>query len=246
MLSTLQKIVERIQSTDRQAESSPNSLFAIASRPFMRSQPAQPESVADDIALWKGLGSAIQASDMLIEQDLALQLQMALGACIWDSRKLAKGQIVQVQARSRLIALLDSRSMQAHVRPDAYPGDIDELISTPMTLQRAHIPAEFRVIPMWDLVWHYGYQHPMAWRQVPIEVAHSALNLRRLPLTSAEVLPSSVMQVIGQLVHGDASFPQLTAFSESPPEEVFRCLVALYLTRSVQVATRQASNDPKG
>lgn len=183
---------------------------------------------------------------MLAHQDLALQLQVALGACVWDSRKLAKGQIVQVRARNRLIALLDSRSMRAHVRPDAYPGDIDALITTPMTVQRTHIPAEFRVIPMWDMVWHYGYQHPTAWQQVPLEVAHSTLNLRRLPLTSADVLPSSVVPVIGQLVHGDASFPQLMAFSESPPEEVFRCVVALYLTRSIQVAMRQASNDPKG
>jgi hypothetical protein len=234
MLSAFLKIAERIQSRQGSGDPPLSTLMASISRPFSRTvQPLHSQN-EEDIALWNGLGSAMQAFGLAVHMKIELQLQVALGASIWESRKLTKGQIVLVHARNRLIALLDSRSMLAHVRPDAYPGDVDELATSAVLPQRAHIPDTFQGVPMWDLVWQYGYHHPLAWRQLPIEISYALLKLRRLPLTSASILPSSATRVMELLAQEDKCFAQLLSECQFDPEEVFRCVVALYLTRSLQ------------
>jgi hypothetical protein len=242
MLSAFLKIVERVQAAKGNANASNNSLFGAASSPLERA--VSPLQASNEIAAWKQIGKEMQDQALPSALSFELQMQIALGACVWESRSLAKGQIVQVQARNRLIAVLDSRNMQVHVRPDAFPGDIDELISGAVKLERAHIPPEFKAVPMWDLVWLYGYHHPMAWRQLPNEIAFAQLNLRRLPLTSAELMQGAPMQVITQLVRSDASFGELLSSSSLEPAQVLKSVVALFLTRSLQIPGFIASRQP--
>jgi hypothetical protein len=242
-LSNLQKIIQGVRRDDSVAEPTPSGLFASVSLPFIHTLPKSWNGVADEeknqaLAQWNELSAALTTQDFQVSKDAFLQLHIALGEIVWQNRKLPKGQILQVHARHKLLAIIDSRSMRAHVRPHIEPKDAEKLISSTIAPERVHIPPAFHNMPLWDVLWQYAYHHPSASQQVPTELAHRALHLRRLPLTSTHVLPDSAMQVIGVLVNNDLSFGQLQSMCGLLPEELMRCVLALHLTRSLQLAVK--------
>lgn len=208
-------------------------------------QPPPREYLLHQAKLWGDRGDAFQALGLPNDLSFELQLSIALGASIWEHRREVGGKILQAQAYSRLIAMLDSRSMQAHVRSDADWSDLKALSISSVALHRAFIPKELIVIPMWDLVWQYGFYHPMAWRQLPIDFAYLPLNLRRLPLTSNGMMPDCSIQVIQQLVNASSSYSQLVATMKLDPELIFKSIVALYHSRAIQISGVSASNAVK-
>ncbi len=205
---------------------------------WFRKAPAPSKSNAD-IQLWNDVGRQLEAQqqEQMQPSRLPLELQMAmtLGACALESRKQAKGQVLQAQAKNRLIALLDSRAMLAHIRPDAYPSDIDDLVTNMLEPQRVFIPPQFVKIPLWDLIWQYGYFEPKAWRKLPLAMVSEPIKLRRLPLVSTSILPSAAMHVIEPMVRGEPCFNQLMLLCRLEAPQIMRCLAALYFTRSIEI-----------
>jgi hypothetical protein len=230
MLAVFKKVADRILSDEPLRSHTAHGYMITSSLPSSRSFTIATEQMESDIALWKGLGAAFEATDPKAFLSPEWQLLVALGACVWDNRKLKNGMSVQVHAKGRLIAVLDSMSMQAYVRSDPFPSDASALSCTPMLAGRAHIPDDFEVFHMWDLLWHFGYSSAHAWKSVPVDYAYASLELARLPLASQKILPASALKIIRQLMADEATFAELVEQSKLPHEEVFRCIVAMYIT----------------